>query len=138
MSKQFKAGDKVRAVETDTHNKITEGYLYEVKRVEPAYRGNLIYVVLDNGDVGGVYAKRFELVSHNKFEVRSTPLQVGGFGIYVLSASPRPHYDTEAEARTWVTEQGQAEHEYEIVEIVPRAKLTVKTARTVTEVCPQH
>lgn len=72
MSK-FKVGDRVRALESCSHNHITEGKIYEVLDYhQEFFDDDMISVKIDNGNIRKRYVRRFVLESENSETVKTS------------------------------------------------------------------
>lgn len=127
MEKQFKAGDKVRALETDSGNRITKGNEYTVTRTGGVGPEILIYFEDDENQGGGVFAFRFELVEPQASYSVTTRYANGGYGVTLF-------FDTEQAAREHVREVGVQGYTYELGKVERIATVRVVDTRTVTEV----
>lgn len=127
MSKQFKAGDKVRALETDPDNQITKGKEYTVKRFHS--RHGLIYIDTDHPRMlsGGVFARRFELVPPAKFCTTAFYLDDEG-----RASGVTQFFDTEQAARDYVKEHGNPLYVYVLSRCTLVESLRVVEQTTVT------
>jgi hypothetical protein len=121
MEKAFKAGDKVRCINTKGWYNITEGKEYAV--LEPD--GSGVRIVGDDGTYNTPMVHRFELVEEQQYTI-TCRYPNGGKGVTA-------YFDSEQEARAYVREYGCATYSYEL-RAVPAPTVLRVTERTVREV----
>jgi hypothetical protein len=126
MEKAFKAGDKVRCINTKGWHNITEGKEYAVLEAD----GKGVRIVGDDGTYNTPMVHRFELVEEQQYTTL-VRYPNGGKGVTL-------YFDSEQAARENVQKHGNPEYRYELravpAPVVLRVTETTTTVREVSEV----